>query len=186
MNAGGDIHQAQRVYGESPIFTRPAGYSRVIGSRFHRRAHQVHHSRLFSPPALLHPPELLRAHFLCTTGQEPRNLDPIPQGYTGPVTYRIAYIAFRLEDSHRGRTLRQSLSRISAIDPGYIQFGSADWFWERCVNSYALQARPATHMLEDQFVLDCMEALNTQRAGNRLFHELRLLLAVETGELLTR
>ncbi len=125
-------------------------------------------------------------HFLCTTGQEPRNLDPIPQGYTGPVTYRIAYIAFRLEDSHRGRTLRQSLSRISAIDPGYIQFGSADWFWERCVNSYALQARPATHMLEDQFVLDCMEALNTQRAGNRLFHELRLLLAVETGELLTR
>ncbi len=38
------------------------------------------------------------------------------------------------------------LRQIPAIDPEYIQFGCAEWFWEAQVNSYALQVEPMRHM----------------------------------------
>ncbi len=118
-------------------------------------------------------------HFVCAPGQDPRSLDPIPRGYAGRVRYRIAYIGFCLENSRRGRALRESLARVPAIDPGYIQFGSADWFWKRHVNSYALQVEPVAHQLKDEAVLDPGEALHTQRVRDFFFGELRALLSAE-------
>ena len=62
---------------------------------------------------------------------------PISDGI-GPVTYRIAYVVLCLENSTQGKELLEDLRAIPAADPGYIQFGSAEWFWTRQVNSYVL------------------------------------------------
>jgi hypothetical protein len=118
-------------------------------------------------------------HFVCTPGQDPRNLDAIPHECAGPVRYRIAYIGFCLENSRRGRALRDSLARIPAIDTNYIQFGSADWFWKEWVNSYALQVEPAAHQLKDEAILEPAEAFHTQEVRELFFGELRALLASE-------
>jgi hypothetical protein len=68
-------------------------------------------------------------HFICAPEQDPHSFEPIPLGYAGLVRYRIAYIAFCLETSRRGWALRERLARVPTVYPGYIQFGSADWFW---------------------------------------------------------
>jgi len=121
-------------------------------------------------------------HFLCAPNQDPGNVEPIPLGFSGLARYRMAYIAFCLENTPRGRALRQSLGRIPSIDPGYIQFGSADWFWGRWVNSYALQVEPEAYMFKDEAFLDSAEALRTQEARDQFFAELRVLLAGEMRE----
>ena len=78
-------------------------------------------------------------HFVCAPEQDPYNLVPISHSCTGLVRYRIAYLAFCLENSPRGRNLWRSLARVPMIDPEYAQFGSADWFWDLRINSYVLQ-----------------------------------------------
>ncbi|MBI5589037.1 MAG: hypothetical protein HY881_01005 [Deltaproteobacteria bacterium] len=118
-------------------------------------------------------------HFVCATEQNPHSLEPIPRDYGGLVRYRIGYIAFCIENSSGGQALRDSLSRITAIDPGYVQFGSPDWFWEQRVNSYALQVEPIAHQLKDEAILEVAEALRTQRARDLFFRELRELMAKE-------
>lgn len=120
-------------------------------------------------------------HFVCSAGQDSRTLEPIPPGHSGTVRYRIAYVAFCLENSSRGRILRALLARVSGVAPGYIQFGTAEWFWKHClhVNTYVLQVEPAAHHLEDEAVLDITEALRTQRARNLFFAELRAVVAAE-------
>ena len=121
-------------------------------------------------------------HFLWAPEQGPHNLEPVPPGFSGSAKYRIAYFAFCIENSRRGRTLWQSLSGLAAIDPGYVQFGSADWFWERCVNSYALQVMPAVHALKDEALLEAHEAQHTQGVRDLFFGKLRALLVVESSE----
>lgn len=118
-------------------------------------------------------------HFIFDPAQDPHSLEPVPPGFSGQVRYRIAYIGLCLENSSRGRTLRQALEQIAATDPDYIQFGSADWFWQKQVNSYALQVEPKAHMLQDEAVLDAAEARRTQQARENFFGELRELLSVE-------
>lgn len=118
-------------------------------------------------------------HFIWALGQDDHNIERIPAGHSGPVTYRIAYLAICLEDSARGRELWDALSQAPRIDPGYIQFGSADWFWERWPNSYVLQVEPALHRFEDRAVLDCAEARHTERARDAFFREIGALLARE-------
>lgn len=118
-------------------------------------------------------------HFICAPEQDPRSLEPIPRGYAGLVRYRIAYMVFCLENSRHGRALRKLLARIPAVAPGYVQFGSADWFWERWPNSYALQVEPVAHQMKDEVSLEAAEAVHTQRARHHFFTELRALLAAE-------
>lgn len=118
-------------------------------------------------------------HFLCLPEQGPENLDPLPDGFSGLVTYRIAYLALCLENGSGGQSLLQSLARLPAIDPEFIQFGSADWFWKKWVNSYAIQVEPRAHALKDQAILEPAAARQTQKARDRLFRELRVLLAAQ-------
>jgi hypothetical protein len=118
-------------------------------------------------------------HFVCGAEQNLHSLEPIPRDYDGMVRYRIGYIAFCIENSSRGRALRDALSRMTTIDPGYVQFGSPDWFWEQRVNSYALQVEPIAHQLKDEAILDVAEALCTQRVRDLFFRELRELMAKE-------
>jgi len=121
-------------------------------------------------------------HFFCAPEQSPRNLEPIAAGCCGAVTYRIAYLAWCLENNPRGSALREALARVPAVAPGYVQFGSADWFWERWPNSYALQVEPVAHRLKDEAVLEPAEAIRTQKARELFFDEIRALLAAEARD----
>ncbi len=118
-------------------------------------------------------------HFLTQPGQDEHSLAAIPGEHDGPVRYRIAYVAFCVEGSERGRSLLARLSDVTAVDPGYVQFGSADWFWEQWVNSYTLQVEPRAHRFEDQAMLTADEARHTERVRDRFFAELRRVLAPE-------
>lgn len=122
-------------------------------------------------------------HFLTAPDQDEHSLAAIPDGFEGPVRYRIAYVAFCVEASDRGRALLQRLSGATAVDPGSVQFGSADWFWERWVNSYTLQVEPHAHRFKDQAVLAADEARHTERVRDRFFAELRRALADERARL---
>ncbi len=121
-------------------------------------------------------------HFIRGSEDDRHSCEPIPLGFSGSVTYRIAYIAFCLENSRRGQALQQSLARLPAVDPDYVQFGSADWFWERWVNSYALQVEPKAHQRKDEVILEAGEARYTQAVRDRFWEDLRQLLAAELSE----
>jgi hypothetical protein len=118
-------------------------------------------------------------HFLCAPGQDPRSLDRIPSGHRGRVRYRIAYVALCLENDRRGRALRRALARVPDVDPDFVQFGSADWFWRRWPNSYALQVAPAAHRHEDEFRLEASVAFRLQETRDLFFGRLREVLAEE-------
>jgi hypothetical protein len=118
-------------------------------------------------------------HFICFPEQDPHTLESIPRGWNGPVRYRMAYIAFCIENSCRGRSLRQSLAEIAASAPDYVQFGSADWFWDRWPNTYALQVMPIAYKLKDETILDPLEAVQTQEVRGLFFTRLRSMLSAE-------
>lgn len=109
-------------------------------------------------------------HFLYSGQDNPNNLEPLPVvGALAKVEYRIAYIAFCLENSDAGRTLFKALKGITAIDPEYIQFCSAEWFWNQQVNSYALQVEPDRFKHEDTATIDGEEALYIEKIRNEFF-----------------
>jgi len=121
-------------------------------------------------------------HFMCAHEQDLHTLDPVPRGYAGLVRYRIAYLPVCVENNCLGRALLKSLRRIASNDPDYVQFGSADWFWENWANSYALQVEPARYMTADEAILQCEEALHVQQTRDLFFTELRKLVLRELSE----
>ncbi|OQX14038.1 MAG: hypothetical protein BWK76_15270 [Desulfobulbaceae bacterium A2] len=123
-------------------------------------------------------------HFLWLPGQDAHSLESVPPDHAGPVRYRIAYIAFCLEHSTCGQALRDALADIPAVAPDFIQFGSADWFWERWLNSYTLQVEPAGQQHLDEAILNPAEALRCQEVRQLFCQRLRTMLAVETSKLL--
>jgi hypothetical protein len=92
------------------------------------------------------------------------------------VEYRIAYIALCIENSDLGRMLFDALKGITNIDPENIQFCCAEWFWERQINSYALQVEPDRFKFEDKVVLDYQKALKIEKIRNTFFIRLYELL----------
>ncbi len=120
-------------------------------------------------------------HFVYN-GTNSFTLDPLPgkNGIT-KVEYRIAYIAFCIENSPLGRKLLETLKKITHIDPENIQFCCAEWFWERQVNSYALQVEPDRFKHEDTATLDFNEALQIEKIRNTFFVRLHELLENEKG-----
>jgi hypothetical protein len=95
------------------------------------------------------------------------------------VEYRIAYIAFCIENSLLGRELFEALKEITAIDPENVQFCCAEWFWKRQVNSYALQVEPDRLKGKDTAILDYKEALHIEKIRNEFFIRLYELLERE-------
>ena len=115
-------------------------------------------------------------HFLYSGQDDPNNLEPLPvAGALARVEYRIAYIAFCLENNEAGRGLFEALMEITAIDPEYIQFCSAEWFWKMQVNSYALQVVPGRFKHEDTATVDGGEALYIEKVRNEFFAGIREL-----------
>jgi len=116
-------------------------------------------------------------HFLYNDQNDSHNLEPLPITDTiARVEYRIAYLAFCIENSELGRSLMEALKEITVIDPENIQFCSAEWFWERQVNSYAMQVEPDRFKHEDSAILDYKEALYIEEIRNEFFDHLQELL----------
>ena len=112
-------------------------------------------------------------HFVYHDQKDTHNLEPLPvKGAIDKVEYRIAYIAFCIEDNHLGRELFESFKKIITIDPENVQFCCAEWFWERQVNSYALQVEPDRFKHKDTAIVDFKEALNIEKIRNKFFARL--------------
>lgn len=94
--------------------------------------------------------------------------------------YRIAYVAVCLDDCAAGRNFLACLRRMPDMDPDHVQFGCAEWFWERQVNSFVLQVQPKDRLHLDSMPVTRDEALHIQTARDRFFSSLRLLLPART------
>ena len=115
-------------------------------------------------------------HFVYDDQKDPYNFEPLPiSEIIDRVEYRIAYICLCIENSDSGRGLLKSLNEITAIDPENIQFCCADWFWNKQVNSYALQVQPDRFKHKDSAILDYREALQIEKIRNEFFIQLREL-----------
>ena len=113
-------------------------------------------------------------HFLYEGQDNPENLESIPE--TNPITiveYRIAYLAFCIDNCKSGKMFMESLKDLTFIDPDNIQFGSADWFWQRQINSYALQVEPDRFKDQDRANVNYKEALYLEKLRNKFFLRLR-------------
>ena len=109
-------------------------------------------------------------HFLYNGQDNPDNLDQLPvDKIIARVEYRIAYVAFCLENSDAGKNLFEALKGITAIDPEYIQLCSAEWFWNNQLNSYALQVEPDRFKHEDTAIIEGEEALYIEKIRNEFF-----------------
>lgn len=121
-------------------------------------------------------------HFVYKSQNDSFNLEPLPISDTSArVEYRIAYLAFCLENSVSGRELYEDLKRIPDIDPDNIQFCCAEWFWQRQVNSYALQVEPDRFKDKDTANLDYWEAQHIEKIRNEFFVRLRGLVQKQQG-----
>jgi len=61
---------------------------------------------------------------------------------------------------------------LPQIDCKYIQFGCADWFWERQINSYTLQVEPERYSTKDRVFIDYKEALYIENIRNKFFKKM--------------
>jgi hypothetical protein len=133
--------------------------------------------RSFSELPYCFPLQSCYGHFLYDGQDDSRNIEPLPvSGSIKTIEYRIAYIAICIENCAPGKTLLKRLERIPAIDPEYIQFGCAEWFWKKQINSYALQVEPKRHMIKDSAFVDHTEALHIEKIRNQFFAHLNELV----------
>jgi len=116
-------------------------------------------------------------HFVYNGQKDTHNLDPLPaKDIITQVEYRIAYIAFCIENSALGRGLFEALKGTTDIDPENVQFFCAEWFWEKQINSYALQVEPDRFKRKDTAIIDFKEALHIEKIRNTFFIRLYELL----------
>jgi hypothetical protein len=116
-------------------------------------------------------------HFVYNGQKDTHNLDPLSaKEIIAQVEYRIAYIAFCIENSASGRGLFEKLKEITAIDPENVQFCCAEWFWKKQINSYALQVEPDRFKHKDTAIIDFKEALHIEKIRNTFFIRLYELL----------
>ncbi|MCK4349291.1 MAG: hypothetical protein KAX13_00445 [Candidatus Krumholzibacteria bacterium] len=88
------------------------------------------------------------------------------------VDYRIAYLAFCVENSEPGRSLKREIADLTRLDPMNIQLGSAGWIWKDIPNFYAIQVEPDRYRDKDRVFLDFEEALRIERVRNEFFASL--------------
>jgi hypothetical protein len=93
------------------------------------------------------------------------------------ILFRVAYIAFCLENSRSGKDLFSRLKQIPLMEPDYIQFGCANWFWQKQVNSYVLQVEPRRFKDRDKAVLSYQEALHVEKTRDDFFDRLATLFS---------
>jgi hypothetical protein len=113
-------------------------------------------------------------HFVFLEGQDRRNLDRLPPTASAParVLYRLAYLVLALDDGPEGQALLRQLRAVPAIAPDLVQFGSADWFWERQLNTFVLQVQPWRHRQVDSVLLTHDEAQEIEQTRDWFFMRL--------------
>lgn len=112
-------------------------------------------------------------HFLYDNQKNPNNIESLPESDNIIIVeYRIAYIALCIRNNEQGRMLLQELKKITSIDPDYIQFGCADWFWQRQINSYVLQVEPKRYKTKDNITVNFQEALHIEKVRNEFVRRL--------------
>ena len=115
-------------------------------------------------------------HFLNEDGKEISNLGLSETNER--VVYKLAYIAFSIENSLSGRNIRQSLMNIPlSIDREKVQFCSAQWFWEQWSNTYVLQVMPKRFKDLDSVRLDYTEAREIKKIRDNFFASLNDFIA---------
>ncbi len=116
-------------------------------------------------------------HFLYPGQTDLKNILALPVSEKiTDVDYRIAYIALCIENSQSGIDLFGKLGKIQTIDANYIQFGCADWFWKRQVNSFIIQVEPERYKTEDRIIIDYKEARHIERVRNDVLDQLRKIV----------
>lgn len=117
-------------------------------------------------------------HFVLSKDQDEDNLEPLSEynKKNVDILYRIAYLAMRIRNCPEGIRFLQKLRELKNIDKGYIQFGCADWFWKKQINSYVIQVEPERHKTKDSVTLDYPEALHVQKVRDCLFGKLEEML----------
>lgn len=113
-------------------------------------------------------------HFVHEFEPDTRNIASL-EAYSGKVAeveYRIAYMALCIRESDPGLRLCHDLRALTRIDPSCIQFGCAEWFWERQVNTYVIQVEPERFRNKDRIMVDLDEALHLETVRDRFMEEL--------------
>jgi hypothetical protein len=64
------------------------------------------------------------------------------------------------------------LQALATQEPGYIQFGSADWFWNRRVNTYCIQLEPERMKELDSGMVSLSEARTLEEIRTVFFDSL--------------
>jgi hypothetical protein len=116
-------------------------------------------------------------HFVFPGQPDPHNVEPLPTDEVrAAIEYRIAYLALCVEYGGPGVALLRALRGITSLNPEFIQFGCATWFWERQVNSFVLQVEPWRCRFQDTATLDYPEALVVQAVREVFFNRLRTVV----------
>jgi len=118
-------------------------------------------------------------HFVHDLQADDKNTEPIGKfkDSISRVHYRIAYLAFCIENSESGRRFHDDLKKVVEVDPEYMQFGSADWFWKQAPNSYVVQLEPERGMKLDSVWVDVEEALYIESLREKFFAEVKKVVS---------
>ena len=113
-------------------------------------------------------------HFLYNNQKNPNNIESLPESDNiCNVEYRIAYITLCVRNNEQGRILLKELKRIPLIEPDYVQFGCADWFWRQQVKSYVVQVEPERYKTKDKITVNFQETLHLEEVRNECFRRLK-------------
>ncbi len=116
-------------------------------------------------------------HFLYRGQNNQYNINPLPiTNGIKSIDYRISYIAICTKDNQEGKILLNHLTKLTLIDPEYIQFGCAEWFWERQINSFVLQVEPKRYIYRDRIIVDYNEARYIEKVRNQFFIKLNEII----------
>ena len=95
---------------------------------------------------------------------------------TNNIKYKIAFIAFCVQNNKLGKIFLKSVARVEKIDPKSVQFCCAEWFWKNQVNSFVLQVEPEEFKHQDTALLNIEEALHIERIRNEFFVSLEKII----------
>ncbi len=101
------------------------------------------------------------------------------------IQYSIAYIAVCIRNCLLGRRLIEGIKKIASMDPEYIQFGCAQWFWQKTVNSYVLQVEPQKYLDKDIINIEYSEAICVMKARDLFLVKLKDMLTTTKSYLIT-
>ncbi|MBW1809799.1 MAG: hypothetical protein JRJ87_16505 [Deltaproteobacteria bacterium] len=118
-------------------------------------------------------------HFVHAGQKDINGLEPLADYKNSQeIEYRIAYIAFCIQNSQNGLKLYDDLRKVTEIDPDNIQFCSANWFWQQRVNTVALQVEPDRFKDQDTAMIGVEEALYLEKLKPKMFGEVERIIKI--------